>query len=140
MNRQDIEYTNDRTGSDLLSSYIEKELHPIDMSGEADYLAEKCGVSAGDAAEFISARDLLYTANDSDAEFILSDICSGIESGMFFGSGTETDPDSFFSLLYYSGLYRIDSGKEKEQFRRYFPTVSSLEEIYRTESRSVCDD
>lgn len=140
MDRKDFEYTHDSGGSDLLTGYIEQELRPVNTSEEAEYLSEKCQISEENASDFLRSRDLLYTTCDSDAEFILCNSRFEIENSLVFTSGIELDPDSFLSLLYHSSLYRLDSRQAEEQFRNYFPTVPSLEDMYKTESRSMYDD
>ena len=140
MNRQDDKRMNDHSGENLLTDYIRNELRPVDLQKEADYLSEKCHISDTDAFEFLCSRDSLYTGCTSDAEFILCNSRDEIEKGLFFTHGTETDHERSLSLLYHSNLYRLDDRTEKEEFRRYFPTVESLEEIYTADTRYMFDD
>ena len=140
MNRQDDKRIDDQNGESLLTGYIEQELRPIDLYKEADYLSEKCHITGTDAFEFLCSRDSVYTDCDSDAEFILCNSRSEIEKGLFLTYGVEEDHDRSLSLLYHSNLYRLDSRPEREEFRRYFPTVMSLEDIYTAEMGCTFDD
>ena len=130
----------EKKDENLLTSYIEHELCPVDLYEEASYLSEKCRISGAGAFEFLCTRDNLYTDSKSDADFILCNSRDEIESYLFFSCGTETDHGQSLSMLYHSNLYRLDSSTGKEEFRRYFPTVTSLEDIYATETENMFDD
>lgn len=140
MNEQMYRRIEEKKGENLLTGYIEHELRPIDLYEEAEYLSEKCRISGADAFEFLCARDDIYTDCSSDAEFILCNSRDEIERELFFSNGTETDQGQSLSMLYHSNLYRLDSSSGKEEFRRYFPTVTSLEDIYATETENMFDD
>lgn len=130
----------EKKGENLLTGYIEHELCPVDLYEEASYLSEKCRISGADAFDFLCARDNLYTDSKSDADFILCNSRDEIETYLFFSCGTETDHGQSLSMLYHSNLYRLDSSSGKEEFKRYFPTVTSLEDIYATETENMFDD
>ena len=140
MNEQILKRTEEKNGENLLTGYIEHELRPVDLHEEESYLSEKCHISGAYAFEFLLARNNLYTRCSSDADFILCSSRDEIERDLFFSSGTETDHGQSLSMLYHSNLYRLDSSSEKEEFRRYFPDVTSLEDIYTTETENMFDD
>ena len=140
MNEHDNKRIDGLTEENLLTGYIEHGLHPVDLYKESDYLSEKCHVTGTDAFEFLCSRDSIYTDCDSDAEFILCNSRKEVEKGLYLTYGVEEDHDRSLSLLYHSNLYRLDSRPEREEFRRYFPTVTSLEEIYTVEMGCTLDD
>ena len=140
MNKQKDKRIDDKKEKNLLTDYIEQDLRPVDLYEEAFYLSEKCHISGTDAFEFLCSRDSVYTDCSSDAEFILCNSRSEIEKELFLTYGVETDQDRSLNLLYHSNLYRLDSRPEKEEFRRYFPDATSLEDIYTTETEYMFDD
>lgn len=109
------------------TEYIERELQPIKADKEAYYLSRKCKVSVDDAQEFLYARESLYTRYESNAEFILSNQLMQITE--YLDASTKLSNKKISSLLYHSNLYRRGKGREKNEFKRYFPDVSSFTDI-----------
>lgn len=110
--------------TDNFTEYIQSELQPINEDNEAFYLSKKCHVSIEDAHEFIYARESFCTRYKTNAEFILSNLFMEISEHL--NAATKLSDKKISSLLYHSSLYRRSKGAEKNEFKSYFPTISSF--------------
>ena len=110
--------------ADSFTEYIQRELQPISEDKEAFYLSKRCHVSIDDAYEFIHARESFCTSYKTNAEFILSDLLAGISEHL--KTSAKLSDKKISSLLYHSSLYRRSKGSEKNEFKNYFPTISSF--------------
>ncbi len=116
-----------KRNKNMFRTYIERQLCPIKAEKEAYHLSRKCGVSIEDAQLFLWARQELYTDIRTDAEFIICDNLTEIERNLNVISGLSRKKIS--SLLYHSDLYRREKGKEREEYRTFFPTAYSYMEM-----------